>query len=300
MSLDLRQVQYFLSVAQHGSLGRAAEDLGVSQPALSTGLQRLEKRLDARLFERNRRGSTLTEFGAAFLPHARAMAASARQAEADFDALRASPRARVAVGCGPSLAAQLVPEAIVRLRALRVVATVRVVEGTLDALLPLLERGDLDFAVGTVSEELELRGLAGKVLLRDPVGVVAARSHPLAARRSLTLAACLESPWVLPPRGDRLRGWLAERFVERGLRPPEPAVETGSITVMRSLLARDGFLGVMPLQLAGDEFGALGLQALRLSDAQWERSVSVVHRHGAELSIAARRFAQCLERAAAR
>lgn len=299
MSLDLRQVQYFLAIAQHGSLGRAAEDLAVSQPALTTGLQRLERRLDVRLFERNRQGSALTDFGNAFLPHARAIAEAARQAEADFDGLRAAPRARLGVGCGPSLAVRLVPDAIVRLRALRVAATVRVVEGTLDALLPLLERGEIDVAVGTVSDDLELRGLSGETLLRDPVGIVAGRGHPLTRSRQLTFASCREGPWVLPPPGDRLRRWLSERFAAAGYAAPEPAVETGSLAVMRALLTRDRFLGVMPLQLAAADSGANALQALKMAESHWERSVSVVHRRGAALSPAAQRFVQCLKAVAA-
>ena len=301
MGLDLRQVQYFLAVAQHGSLGRAAEDLGVSQPAITTGLRRLEQRLDARLFERSRHGSALTSFGHAFLPHAQSIAEATRRAEADFDTLRTTPRARVGVGCGPSLALWLVPDAIVRLRAQRTRATVRVVEGTFDSLLPLLERGDIDLAVGTVSEDLELRGLSGETLLRDPVGIVAARSHPLAGSSRLTLADCREGPWVLPPMGDRLRRWLADCFAAEGLTPPEPAVETGSLSVIRALLLRDRFLSVMPLQLVGADSAEAGaLQPLQVAQAQWERSVSVVHRRGASLSPAAQRFVQCLKAVATR
>ena len=300
MSLDLRLVQYFLAVAEHGSLSRAADDLGVSQPALTSGLQRLEKRLEVRLFERGRRGSTLTIYGTRFMPHARAMAEAARAAEADFDALRAGPRARIAVGCGPSLAHALVPDAIVRLRALRVAATVRVVEGAFDALLPLIERGELDVAVGTLSDNLDLRGLAGEALLRDRVGIVAARNHPLARRRHLTLARLGDVPWVLPSPGDRLRSVLAERFIAAGLQPPEAAVETGSLATIRALILKDGFLGVMPLSAADPDVAGPGLQPLNVADATWERSVSAVHRLGLALSPAARRFVQCLKAVARR
>lgn len=299
MGLDLRQVQYFLAVAQHGSLGRAAEDLGVSQPALTTGLRRLERRLDARLFDRSRQGSALTGFGTAFLPHGRAIAEAARQAEADFDALRAAPRARLGIGCGPSLALKLVPDAIARLRALRVTATVRVVEGTFDALRPLLERGDIELAIGTVSEDLEPRGLSSELLLRDPVGLVAARGHALARARQLTLARCLDGPWVLPTAGDPLRRWLAECFTAQGLAAPEATVETGSFSVIRGLLLRDGFLSVLPLALVDGASGVDGLQALRIAQGPWQRSVSVVHRRDAALSPTARRFVQCLKSVAA-
>ena len=294
MGLDLRQVHYFLAVAQHGSLGRAAVDLGVSQPALTAGLQRLEAQLDVQLFERSPQGSTLTHFGSAFLPHARAMADAARQAEADFDSLRASPRARIGVGCGPSLALRLIPDAIARLRAQRVAASIRVVEGTFDALIPLLEVGDIDLVVGTASDDLQLRGLSGETLLHDRVGVVAASDHPLAGRRRLTLAQCQDFPWVLPPMGDRLRRWLSECFEAEGLASPEPVVVAGSLTVIRALLLRDRFLSVMPLDVVSGEPGSSGLQDLRIVQAQWERSVSVLHRSGIALSPAVQRFIECL------
>ncbi|MFS4095074.1 LysR family transcriptional regulator, partial [Streptomyces sp. AF1A] len=99
--LDLRLVRYFTAVASHLHYGRAAAELHIAQPSLSRQISRLEAQVGARLLDRTRQGTRLTEAGEAFLPHARALMRSAEQATA---AARAAARpTRITVGYSAGL-----------------------------------------------------------------------------------------------------------------------------------------------------------------------------------------------------
>jgi DNA-binding transcriptional LysR family regulator len=94
--LDLRLVRYFTTVASHLHYGRAAAELHIAQPSLSRQISQLEAQVGARLFDRTRQGTRLTEAGEAFLPHARALVRSAQQATAAAPA--AARPTRITVG----------------------------------------------------------------------------------------------------------------------------------------------------------------------------------------------------------
>ncbi|WP_413760858.1 LysR family transcriptional regulator [Streptomyces sp. MMBL 11-3] len=179
--LDLRLVRYFTVVAEHLNFGRAATALHLAQPSLSRQIQRLEQQLGVRLFDRTPQGSRLTEAGQAFLPQARALLDTARQAA--LTARAAAPVRTITIGYVEDLvitpAARELrrrwPDAQVRTRHLSWQDTHALPERRVDALVARLP---LPLRVGQ---------LRVSVLYEEPRVLVMAASHRLAGRESLTL-----------------------------------------------------------------------------------------------------------------
>ena len=115
--MELRSVHYFQVICEEGSFRAAADKLGVAQPTLSKAIGRLEDETGALLFDRSRRGVSLTVYGRSFLRHAKAVAASTADVRNEIEALRRGTTGTVSVGVGPSWITQGLAEAIRRLRA---------------------------------------------------------------------------------------------------------------------------------------------------------------------------------------
>ncbi|GAA5149618.1 LysR substrate-binding domain-containing protein [Nocardioides marinquilinus] len=208
--LDLRLVRYFAAVAEHGHFGRAAQALLVAQPSLSRQVRRLEQLVGARLLDRTAQGSTLTEAGRAFLPHALGLLRAAEAAVSEARAA-ASPR-RLVVGW----AGDLVVTGLVRhLREQHPDADVVTAHVAWDDVRPALLERRADVVLGRgpfVDDGLEVEVLheRGRVL-------VVPLDHPLAARERVVLADFADEPlvrsadpvrdafWRVDPRPDGSR-----------------------------------------------------------------------------------------------
>jgi DNA-binding transcriptional LysR family regulator len=293
--MELRQLEHLVAVVDVGSIGKAAQRLGLTQPALTQSLRRLERGLDLALLERGPRGVAPTEAGRTLAARARVIVLEARRAQAEMDAVSERVRGRLAIGCGPSLAAALVPAAVAQLLARypRLAVTIR--EGTLDILLPELEQGVLDLAVGTRPEPFAQRGMEADTLMRDRMVIAARSRHPLVRRRAPALRDTLDFPWILPAVGDVVRARVEAVFEAAGLAPPAPVVQTNSAAAIRGLLHEGDFLTFVPGRLIDAAARDGTLAALRIAGTDWTREVHVLSRAGA-LHPAGRLFVSLLRR----
>jgi DNA-binding transcriptional LysR family regulator len=205
--LDLRLVRYFTVVAEHRHFGRAAEALRVAQPSLSRQIRRLEQQLGARLLDRTPRGSQLTEAGADFLPHAKALLRSAAQAAARARAA-AQPR-RITIGYTTNL---IVTPAVRELRRQHPDADVHALHLVWNEARAAL----LDHRVDAVVTRLPLTAdqLRVTVLYDEPRALLVPLDHRLAGKESVTLDDIADEPlprvpdpawnafWRVDPRPD--------------------------------------------------------------------------------------------------
>ena len=262
-------------------MGRAAAHLGITQPALTQSLNRLERVLEAKLLERGPRGVVPTEAGHALAARARAILLEARLARTEIDAWTGRLRGRMRIGAGPSLAAGLVPAAVTRLIERHPEVHVQVIEGTFESLLPALEQGELDLVVGTQPADLRERGLSAEMLLQDSMVIAARAGHSLAALRTVGLRETLAFPWVLSMPEDVVREKTDAVFRNAGLAPPAPAVETTSASAIKALLAHGDYLSLIPRGLIALEEASAVLVALPVAGGPWPRTVHALFRTNA-------------------
>ncbi|MFO1321212.1 MAG: LysR substrate-binding domain-containing protein [Burkholderiales bacterium] len=202
--MELKQLEYFIAIAEAGTFSGASVRLSVGQPVLSRQIRALEEELGTRLYTRTGRGIALSEAGKLFEQHARGVLEQAANARSAIDALRSTPSGRVVIGMPPSVGAVLTASLVAQFRAQFDRVSLGVIEGFSGHVLEWLTTGRVDVAVlydaprspalaaqPLVTDELYLLGPAD-----DPAGVGAA---PLSAAR------LAEIPLILPSRPHGLR-----------------------------------------------------------------------------------------------
>ncbi|XYI37555.1 DNA-binding transcriptional regulator, LysR family [Cupriavidus necator] len=296
MTLDLRHLLAFLAVCEHGSLGRAAAQLNLTQPALSRTIQRLEAQLDAPLFERYATGMVLTAYGEALLPHANLLRHEAEHATEAVRALRGLAAGTIRVGTVASVASVVLPEAIEAVLARWPGLRVRIVEGVGDFLADALLRREIDLAIGIALPENEEICAVADVGWSDSSFVVAAAGHPLTGRTALRLADTAACRWVMPPRGTAPFDELQRLFARAGLPPPDIVAETRSIIALKALVARAGFLSWMAAPMYEAEQKAGMILPLPIEGAQAPRRLAVYRRRQGILPAPAAKLLEQLRR----
>jgi len=183
MTPTLRQLEYFVAVADHLSFRRAAEVCFVTQPGLSTQLRQLEDLIEVRLFERDRRKVLLTEAGKALLPAAREMLAGSRDFVSAARGLARPLTGTLRLGVIPTIAPYLLPQVLPRVRKSFPDLRLLLREGETKHLLDDLASGQLDILL--VALEAELGDVEFLALADDPFFAVMRDDHRLADRERI-------------------------------------------------------------------------------------------------------------------
>ncbi|MFJ9747058.1 LysR family transcriptional regulator [Streptomyces chartreusis] len=225
MDVHVRDLRYFVAVAEELHFTRAAERLYVSQPALSKQVRALERHLGVELFRRDPQGVTVTEAGAALLPHARRVLDAWSDGTAALEAARAAARSTLVVGMSTSPGrGGLLPAIRSRFTAAHPDTVLRLRQVSWEDPTAGLADGDADIAfVWLPLPDAERYGWT--VVAEEPRLVALPQSHPLAPRPEIDFADLLDEPFLALPAGaGPLRDyWLA--LEERAGRPPRIGAE---------------------------------------------------------------------------
>ena len=197
--MELRQLRYFIAVAEERSFSRAAQRLHVSQPPLSTQIMMLEQELGVQLFERSNRGVTLTSAGAVFHEEMRAVMLRLEQGKTRAQQAGRGHVGTLSVGFISLADYGILPPALKAFRARFPQVEVQLHELTTDAQLRELRAGrlDLGIALGPIQEA----GFAFEILLREQLVLAMPAGHPLLKRQgALDLRAFAQESFILTPR----------------------------------------------------------------------------------------------------
>jgi DNA-binding transcriptional LysR family regulator len=286
--LDVARLRQLALIVRERSFSRAAESLGISQPALSKGIRSMERALGVQLLERGRFGAFPTAFGLALVRHADAIDAELRSAVQEVDALRVARTGHICVGCGPSEATRLLPTALNRLRQRSPGITVTVLYGLNEALTPMVKHGEVDFALSSIPARSTDPDLRLVRLHEDRAAVIARTGHPLTQRRGpLSAQHLVDQEWVLARTSELERRALDELFIETGLQPPAVSLETTSAVLMKTMVIQSDLLTFLPRELIYWEERAGLLTALKLAVPSWHRIVGLTMRARAGINPAA-------------
>ena len=260
--LDPAALVLLAEIAEAGSLTAAAQQLGVTQPALSKQLKRLENTLGVPVFKRNLRGVQPTEYGDALLPRARAIRAEARQAAEDVAQRRGLREGRLAVALSHFAAIALLPTVVPSFRNRWPGVHLAFMPPSFD--LRGLREGTPDFAVVSLPAERLGAEFSVRTLYAATVAVVVRPGHPLASARRLSDLAGAE--WVLPSlRSSTARG-LEKASRQARLAVPHCAVTSETLTGLETLVLNTDLVGAIPLEVHRARAAASGLQRLALQE----------------------------------
>jgi DNA-binding transcriptional LysR family regulator len=265
--MRLDDLDYFLAVAEHGQVRRAALELGVSQPAVTKGLQRLEKELGFPLFERSTRGMAMTPIARHFHERSRFLRASLREAIKEASDLHLGAMGLLRIGVSPLYTQRLFVPAFLRLHAQRPAARVKVTITLNDGLLAALRAGDVDITINALPADLPAE-FSARPLIRDDLCVVVNSGHPLLSRRRPRLKDLAGAEWILPGAGVAARRLVEGRLSEAGLGPPRIVLEVdNTVGHLGELLRKSNLVSVMSESMLAGPAGR-GLLALPIADAR--------------------------------
>ena len=297
--MDLRQLEYFLRVAQRRNISIAAAELNITQPSLTKSIKLLEKNLGVRLFDRLARGVELTDYGRTLMRHAEAVHVQVGDAAGEIAALRSGTFGAVTIGAGPAWLRRHLPLAIAQAVARYPGIRVRVAGGFDDELYRSLRGGAHDFVVAELPRPEDRRGLDVRALTSDELGVCCRAGHPLSVKRRVAPESLLAYPWVRLPRTTRSQQRLEALFGACDLEAPQNVVETTSHAFLLSFLRQSDSLTFTTARTVATEEGA-GLVMLSVPRLTTRREAGIVRRRGGCLSPAAQQVMERLVAVCAR
>jgi len=290
--LDLRDLQYFEVIAELEHMGRAAERLHRTQPALTSCVRRLEEACGALLFEKAGRGIRLTSAGRALLKWAQRTRFDVESARREIGDIGRGLTGNIKIGIVPTAAQFLLPPAARDLMREAPDITLRTTVALVDILKPLLRAGDIDLMVGT--EGSTEPGFASQYLAEDLIVVAAPDTHPIFEKPKPRLKDLTGYRWVLQPPGAPTRDWLDQTFDRNRLPRPVVQVESTMLLMLPTLIGETGLLSfISRLHLQAGRSGA-ALREVKLPATTMRRRMVVTYRDSGYISPAAQRLIDLL------
>lgn len=280
--INFRHVSCFLAIARERHVGRAAERLNLTQPAVSKTLAELESLANVRLVERGRHGARLTPAGEHFLRYAVDVEQAMKSAAGALEHPVAPPVKVLQLGALPTVASGILPNALLRLRERQPHAGVRLQTATNDMLLSALKAGRLDCAIGRMAEPSTMQGISFELLYAEPLVMAVRPRHPLLSERRPSPQAVLAYPLVVAPSGTVPRLNTDAFFDAHALCVPGNCTETLSVSVARLLARRSDAVWITPEFAARDDLERGELARLPLTVANAEEPVGLLRRSAGE------------------
>lgn len=285
-----------MAISEHLHIGRVAEHLSLSQPAVSKALAEIESLVGAQLFERTPSGVIETPQGKLFVQYAREALAQVGRLGDDLEAAKLGHAGTIHVG-SVTAASRLVPLTIELLKQRSPHTTVRLDEGLMEPLIHGLRLGELDIVIVRVDTIPDPAGLALESVYQDAVVLVTTPGSPVLSERNLTWNALAKYPWVLPPPDSSSRRRYDEALRQHGLGLPEDLVETGSFLAMLTLTRERGGICGMSEALARYCQRLEVLEILPLPPLTLGSPVGIARLEGRRQRPAALLFSECFKQA---
>lgn len=243
--IRLRHLHTFVAVAQQGTLGRAAETLNLSQPALSKTLNELEQLTGTRLFERGRLGAQLTVPGEQFLTHAVKVLDALNTAGQALNHKEDASADVVRIGALPTAALGILPAVIGRFHQQQKSTSLQVATMNNTMLLAGLKSGEIDLGIGRMSDPELMSGLNYELLFLESLKLVVRPDHPL-LQETITLSRVMEWPVVVSPKGTIPRQNAEALLQSQGCKMSGGCIETLSASLSRQLTVDYDYVWFVP------------------------------------------------------
>ncbi|EMJ9259703.1 LysR family transcriptional regulator [Klebsiella pneumoniae] len=281
--IRLRHLHTFVAVAQQGTLGRAAETLNLSQPALSKTLNELEQLTGTRLFERGRLGAQLTLVGEQFLTHAVKVLDALNSAGQALNRKEGLNNDIVRIGALPTAALGILPTVIGQFHKQQKDITLQVATMNNTMLLAGLKSGEIDIGIGRMSDPELMSGLHYELLFLESLKLVVRPGHPL-LQETVTLSRVMEWPVVVSPKGTVPRQNAEALLQSQGWKMPAGCIETLSASLSRQLTVDFDYVWFVPSGAVKDDLRRGVLTALPIATQGAGEPIGILTRVDATLT----------------
>ena len=281
--IRLRHLHTFVAVAQQGTLGRAAETLNLSQPALSKTLNELEQLTGTRLFERGRLGAQLTLVGEQFLTHAVKVLDALNSAGQALNRKEGLNNDIVRIGALPTAALGILPTVIGQFHKQQKDITLQVATMNNTMLLAGLKSGEIDIGIGRMSDPELMSGLHYELLFLESLKLVVRPGHPL-LQETVTLSRVMEWPVVVSPKGAVPQQNAEALLQSQGCKMPAGCIETLSASLSRQLTVDFDYVWFVPSGAVKDDLRRGVLTALPITTQGAGEPIGILTRVDATLT----------------
>jgi DNA-binding transcriptional LysR family regulator len=287
--LKLHDMRVLISVVQAGSMGKAAERLGTSQPAISRTIADLEHAFGVRLLDRSPRGVEATAYGRALIKRGIAAFDELRQGVKDIEFLADPTTGEVRIGASIAVAVGFVCAVIDRLSRRYPRMVFKVLDVDTATATRALEERKVDVVIVHMIRPVDEEHMNAEILLHEPHVVVGGLQSPWARRRKVKLADLINEPWVLPPPDSPFGAVVFEAFRANGLDVPRTIV-TSFFPVRHALLTTGRFLTIVPRVVLAFPAANPMLKTLPIELPTTRRPLGIITLKNRTLSPVAQRF----------
>lgn len=271
--MELRQLKYFIEVAEREHMSEAAEHLGIAQSAISRQVTNLEKELGVQLFERKGRNVKLLPIGKVFLIHAKEAIKSIEYAKKQIDEYIDPERGSIKIGFPTSLARSLLPPLLNEFKMNYPDIQFQLRQGTYQFLIDAVKRRELNIAfIGPVITDDPL--INGRTLFYEKMYLLIPSQHRLAKRKSIYLTELKEENFVLFPRGYVFEELVVEACHSVGFEP-QVISQGGDLEAVKGMVATGIGITILPESAIG-EFKSPYTAKIPISSPNLERSVGLI------------------------
>jgi DNA-binding transcriptional LysR family regulator len=275
--MELRDIEYFAVVAEHGHLGRAAAALGLSQPALSKSLRRLESALQTKLVKRTAKGVELTLEGSTLLARVSELRVSLQNVAREITEVGEGRVGRLRVGAGFAISEQFLSAAFATLLKNAPRSSLQITLSDNDLMIPALRNGELDLIINYHPPRLP-EGLVFAHLFDDRYVISAAADHPLAKKKRVTVADLANERWALSEPTLLPQQRLNEVFRDHGLPPPKIALQSRSAALRLRTVVSSGLLDFTSEAVIRQVQRDFAVTTLQVPELSMDRPVGAIRR----------------------
>ena len=240
----IRGLMAFVTIAEHGSINRAARALNVSQPSLTRTLQQFEATIGATVFVREAKGAVLNDLGKQLLAHAQVIRSETTNAVRTIEQFRREKRRQLHIGAVTNHPLVQFAEATIEFMRQEPDLFLRITHGSMDELMGFLKEGELEMVFGPLPDAAEEQTYVQDTIYHDVLSLYCRSSAPIAKLPRVTMQELSAASWVLPPAGMAARDKVMELFAAAGNPGPSVMVEVENVPMRRALVLRSDCVSV--------------------------------------------------------
>lgn len=291
--MEIRQLRYFLSIVHTGSVGAAAAEHFVTQPAVSLALRKLETSVGQKLFTRRGRKLVPTAAGVALAARAEEVVGSLDALHAELRGLNQLEHGHLRMGNTDAASVYVLPEVYRAFHRAYPGVRLEITIGDTRHLLDALSAARIELA--TVTLPVEGSGLDVRPIYREDLVPVAHSGHPLASKRRVSLHDLAEEGIIAYPSGSTTRRMIDSVFDAHRV-AVRARMEISSPEAMKRLAQAGLGVAILPRPVVAAEIRRKALKVVAIAGVSFEREIGIVHRGVESLSPAARVFLQMVEK----
>jgi DNA-binding transcriptional LysR family regulator len=284
--MDFEQLRTFLEVSRQKSFSRAADKLGVTQPAISAQIRSLENEVGARLFDRDGGKVTFTAAGRLFEPFAEHCLQASSHIMVAIGELHRSPRGEISISANEATSLYVLPIVFAQFKKQYTRVNLSIVRADRSKSLEAVLNREVDF--GVVSLPVKDARLLIEVIHKDELALTIPQGHPLSAREQIKFAEMMQYPLLLPKHG-RQREQIEDLFRTHDVNP-RVAMEVDSSELLKRLIGAGLGMGFLPRSNVRDDERAGLLKTLKVEGVRLNRELALVFRKDKTLTRAAQAF----------